>query len=98
MEHPAEVAIVAQEWDRYAVLEKLCYATDALRVNGKVDRVRNGKLIMTVIDQNGNPLADAMAEEQFDLDFTLMAGELTKMLSELAEALGGETPRQAVAA
>lgn len=42
--------------------------------------------------------AEITAEEQFELDFTLMAGELTKMLLDLAEALGGETPRQAVAA
>lgn len=26
----------------------------------------------------------------FDLDFTLMAGELAKMLTDLTEALGGE--------
>jgi recombination associated protein RdgC len=42
--------------------------------------------------------AEVSKEEQFDIDFTLMTGELSQMLAELAEALGGETPRQAVAA
>lgn len=38
------------------------------------------------------------AAEQFDIDFTVMAGELAKLLDDIAEALGGETPRQAAAA
>ena len=33
--------------------------------------------------------------EQFDLDFTVMAGELGKLLGELTEALGGEAARAA---
>lgn len=37
-------------------------------------------------------------EEQFDIDFALMAGELAQMLAELTEALGGETAKQAKAA
>lgn len=37
-------------------------------------------------------------EEQLDMEFTLMAGELSQMLAELAEALGGETQKQAAAA
>jgi recombination associated protein RdgC len=37
-------------------------------------------------------------EEQFDIDFTLMTGELARMLGELGEALGAQTPPQAVAA
>jgi recombination associated protein RdgC len=35
------------------------------------------------------------AAEQFDIDFTVMAGELAKLLDDLAEALGSETQRQA---
>ncbi|HEX2494292.1 MAG TPA: recombination-associated protein RdgC [Steroidobacter sp.] len=38
------------------------------------------------------------ATEQFDLDFTLMTGELARLLTELSEALGGQIARQAAAA
>jgi recombination associated protein RdgC len=41
--------------------------------------------------------ATQSAEEQFDIDFMLMAGELAQMLSDVREALGGE-PRQQQAA
>lgn len=34
-------------------------------------------------------------EEQFDMDFALMAGELRQLLADLGEALGGEVTRQA---
>ncbi len=33
------------------------------------------------------------ADERFDLDFTLMAGELARLLDDLLEALGGELPQ-----
>jgi len=36
--------------------------------------------------------------EQFDIDFTVMAGELAKLLDDLVIALGSETQRQAAAA
>lgn len=42
-----------------------------------IDKNREG-------DQSQNP------EEQFDADFALMTGELSKLLSDLVEALGGE--------
>jgi len=38
------------------------------------------------------------AEEQFDIDFMLMSGELTQLLADLSEALGGEVVQQAAAA
>jgi recombination associated protein RdgC len=37
-------------------------------------------------------------DEQFDIDFTVMAGELAKMLDDLLQALGGDTARQVTAA
>lgn len=33
------------------------------------------------------------ADEQFDIDFALMTGELSRLLADLAQALGGEKPR-----
>ena len=38
------------------------------------------------------------SDEQFDIDFALMAGELAQMLAELREELGGEVVKQAAAA
>lgn len=37
-------------------------------------------------------------DEQFDIDFTVMAGELAKMLDDLVQALGGDTSGQQTAA
>jgi recombination associated protein RdgC len=37
-------------------------------------------------------------DEQFDIDFTVMAGELAKMLDDLVQALGGDTSSQAAGA
>jgi recombination associated protein RdgC len=36
--------------------------------------------------------------EQFDIDFTLMTGELAALLSDLAKALGEQEQKQAAAA
>src|SRR5690625_5495539 len=84
MEHPAVVAITAKKWYCDAILEKLRYATDALGVNRQVDRIRDGKRIMAVIHQDGNPLADAMAEKQFDLPVRVFS----RMSRKLREVLG----------
>jgi recombination associated protein RdgC len=32
-------------------------------------------------------------EEMFELDFVLMTGELAEMITDLTEALGGESPK-----
>lgn len=37
-------------------------------------------------------------DEQFDIDFTVMAGELAKMLNDLVQALGGDTAGEQTAA
>lgn len=42
--------------------------------------------------QDEAPLA---AQEQFDIDFTLMAGELNQLLADLGQALGAQLERQA---
>jgi recombination associated protein RdgC len=47
-------------------------------------------------EQSGDE--DVDAAEQFDIDFAVMAGELAKLLEELAEALGGQPQKQAAAA
>jgi recombination associated protein RdgC len=42
--------------------------------------------------------AEIGAEEQFDMDFALMSGEVAQLLADLAEALGGRAAPQAAAA
>jgi recombination associated protein RdgC len=44
---------------------------------------------LDIIKEESTALADS-ADEMFDLDFTLMSGELARMLTDLTEALGGE--------
>lgn len=41
---------------------------------------------------------DIDPQEQFDIDFAVMSGELAKLLADLLEALGGEVQQQAAAA
>jgi recombination associated protein RdgC len=44
---------------------------------------------LDIIKEESGSLADT-ADEMFDLEFTLMAGELAKLLADLSAALGGE--------
>lgn len=44
---------------------------------------------LDIIKEESTTLADT-DEEMFDIDFTLMTGELARMLTDLTEALGGE--------
>ena len=67
--------------------------------NGRIAFVLTEKLLIKRVEflemakdtPDGGELDKA---EQFDIDFTVMAGELAKMLGDLVEALGGETGRQ----
>jgi recombination associated protein RdgC len=48
---------------------------------------------LDIIKEESTTLADT-ADELFELDFTLMTGELAKMLVDLTDALGGEKSNQ----
>ena len=60
-------------------------------LTGKLEVKRLEFLDMTKDTADGGEL-DAV--EQFDIDFTVMAGELAKLLRDLTEALGGEVSEQ----
>lgn len=63
--------------------------------NDRISFVLNEQLqikrldFLDIIKEESATLADN-AEEMFELDFTLMTGELAKLLGDLTEALGGE--------
>jgi recombination associated protein RdgC len=42
-----------------------------------------------------HPDQELAAQEQFEIDFMLMAGELNQLLGDLGQALGGQPERQA---
>lgn len=48
---------------------------------------------LDIIKEESSKIADT-EEEMFELDFTLMTGELAKMLTELTEVLGGEEVKE----
>lgn len=49
---------------------------------------------LDIIKEESTTLADT-ADEMFELDFTLMTGELAKMLTDMIDVLGGEEKKQA---
>jgi len=63
--------------------------------NDRISFVLNEQLqikrieFLDIVKEESTTLADT-AEEMFELDFTLMTGELAKMLTDLTDALGGE--------
>lgn len=63
--------------------------------NDRISFVLNEQLqikrleFLDIIKEESGAMADT-ADEMFDLDFTLMTGELAKMLADLTDALGGE--------
>ncbi|MFA6921357.1 MAG: recombination-associated protein RdgC [Gallionella sp.] len=63
--------------------------------NDRISFVLNEQLqikrldFLEIIKEESGAMADT-ADEMFELDFTLMTGELAKMLTDLTDALGGE--------
>jgi len=45
--------------------------------------------------EQSQPDQELAAQEQFEIDFMLMAGELNQLLADLGQALGGQPERQA---
>ena len=66
----------------------------ALVLTSKLEVKRLQFLEMTGDTADGGQLD---ADDQFDIDFTVMAGELAKLLSDLAGALGGEVAERQAA-
>jgi len=73
--------------------------------NDRVSFVLTDKLqvkrleFLNIAKDNSEGESTLSKDEQFDIDFTLMAGELTQLLADLTEVLGGEAvKRQAAAA
>ncbi|MFO7304357.1 MAG: recombination-associated protein RdgC [Gammaproteobacteria bacterium] len=48
-------------------------------------------------EESGGEADDVSPEERLDMDFALMTGELSRMLADLVQALGGETLKKAAA-
>jgi recombination associated protein RdgC len=68
--------------------------------NDRVSFVLTDKLQIKRLDflniskEPGDGESDMSSDEQFDIDFTLMAGELSQLLADLTAALGGESQKQ----
>ena len=67
--------------------------------NGRIAFVLTEKLLLKRVEflEMSRDSADGGEldkEEQFDIDFALMAGELARLLADLLEVLGGETGRE----
>jgi recombination associated protein RdgC len=72
--------------------------------NGRIAFVLTEKLLVKrveFLEMGKDPATEGEEinkDEQFDIDFTVMAGELAKLLDDLLQALGGDTSAQATAA
>ena len=72
--------------------------------NGRISFVLTEKLLIKRVEflEMGKDAAtegeDINKDEQFDIDFTVMAGELAKMLADLVQELGGDSAAQITAA
>src|SRR5690606_8243636 len=72
--------------------------------NDRISFVLTAKLqlkrleFLHVEKENADGQSEITPEAQFDMDFTLMAGELSQLLSDLAQPLGAEAQRHAASA
>ena len=71
--------------------------------NGRISFVLTEKLLVKRVEflEMSKDEADGgevNKEEQFDIDFAVMAGELAKLLADLVEELGGDSGQQVTAA
>ncbi len=71
--------------------------------NGRIAFVLTEKLLIKRVEflemtKDSTDGEEVNKEEQFDIDFTVMAGELAKMLDDLVQVLGGDMARQETAA
>jgi len=71
--------------------------------NGRISFVLTDKLQVKRVqflemEEGADETQDADPMEQFDIDFAVMSGELSKLLADLIDSLGGEGERQAAAA
>src|SRR5690606_32468520 len=63
MEHAPEVAVVAREGDRDAVLEELGDAADALGVGREVYGVGDDEVVVALVDEERDAVGELVAEE-----------------------------------
>jgi recombination associated protein RdgC len=71
--------------------------------NGRISFVLTEKLLVKRVEflemtKDAADGGEVDKEEQFDIDFTVMAGELAKMLADLVQELGGDSGQQVTAA
>jgi recombination associated protein RdgC len=71
--------------------------------NGRIAFVLTEKLLIKRVEflemsKDGTDGEEVNKDEQFDIDFTVMAGELAKLLDDLVQVLGGDTAHQETAA
>lgn len=59
------------------------------------DKLQVKRVQFLEMEKEGEGGSDVDPQEQFDIDFAVMSGELSKLLGNLMEALGGEAQRQA---
>ena len=72
--HAAEVAPVARERHGDPVLEQLRHPADALGVDRELDGVRDGEVVVALVDEQRDPVRDLGAEERAHLRVRLLGG------------------------